>query len=71
MMSSLEYLLLETEGSFTKYVSSCPNTKYICIYGYRFLKWRRFIHDIAPNLDISSEYDQKNFPNDFRSLWYL
>ena len=29
MMSSSEYLLLESECSFTKYVSSCPNTKYL------------------------------------------
>ena len=28
MMSSSEYLLLESECSFTKYVSPCPNTKY-------------------------------------------
>ena len=29
MMSSSEYLFLESECSFTKYVSSCPNTKYL------------------------------------------
>ena len=29
MMSSSEYLLWESECSFTKYVSSCPNTKYL------------------------------------------
>ena len=29
MMSSSEYLLLESECSFTKYVSSCPTTKYL------------------------------------------
>ena len=29
MMSFSEYLLLESEYSFTKYVSSCPNTKYL------------------------------------------
>ena len=29
MMSSSEYLLLESECSFTKYVSSCPNTNII------------------------------------------
>ena len=28
MKSSSEYLFLESEGSFTKYVYSCPNTKY-------------------------------------------
>ena len=27
MMSSSEYLFLDSECSFTKYVSSCPNTK--------------------------------------------
>ena len=29
MMSSSEYLFLESECSFTKYVSSCPNTNYL------------------------------------------
>ena len=29
MMSSSEYLFLESECSFTKYVSSCRNTKYL------------------------------------------
>ena len=29
MMSSSEYLLLESECSYTKYVSVCPNTKYL------------------------------------------
>ena len=29
MMSSSGYLFLESEYSFTKYVSSCPNTKYL------------------------------------------
>ena len=29
MMSSSEYLFLESEWSFTKYVSSCPNAKYL------------------------------------------
>ena len=29
MMSSSEYLFLESECSFTKYVSSCPSTKYL------------------------------------------
>ena len=29
MMSSSEYLFLESECSFTKYFSSCPNTKYL------------------------------------------
>ena len=28
-------------------------------------------NDIAPNSDRSSEYDLKNFPNVFWSLWYL
>ena len=28
-------------------------------------------NDIAHNLDRSSEYDLKNFPKVFRSLWYL
>ena len=28
MMSSSEYSFLESECSFTKYVLSCPNTKY-------------------------------------------
>ena len=40
-MSSSEYLFLESECSFTKYVSSCPNTKYL----YRrmpFLKMKAF-----------------------------
>ena len=27
MMSSPEYLFLESECSYTKYISSCPNTK--------------------------------------------
>ena len=29
MMSSSEYLFLESECSFTKYASSCPKTKYL------------------------------------------
>ena len=32
MMSSSEYLFLESECSFTKYVSSCPNTKYLYLH---------------------------------------
>ena len=41
MMSSSEYLFLESECFFTKYVSSCPNNKYL----YRrlpFLKMKAF-----------------------------
>ena len=30
-----------------------------------------FLKDIAPNFDRSSEYNLKNFPNVFLSLWYL
>ena len=32
MMSSSEYLFLESECSVTKYVSSCPNTKYLYLW---------------------------------------
>ena len=39
MMSSSEYLFLESECSFTKYVSSCPKTKYLYL---RLRLWRRF-----------------------------
>ena len=31
--------------------------------------WYIFLFDIAPNLDSSSEYDLKNFPNIFRSVY--
>ena len=41
MMSSSEYLLLESECSFTKYVSSCPNTKYLYLR-LPFLKMKAF-----------------------------
>ena len=41
MMSSSEYLFLELECSFTKYVSSCPKTK--CLYlRLPFLKMKAF-----------------------------
>ena len=40
--------------------------------GERFLpKQILRINDISPNLDKRSEYDLKNFPIEFRSLWYL
>ena len=39
MMSSSEYLILELECSFTKYVSLCLNTKYLYL---RFLKMKAF-----------------------------
>ena len=29
LMASLEFLFLESESFFIKYVSSCPNTKYL------------------------------------------
>ena len=41
MMSSSEYLFLESECSFTKYVSSCPNTKYLYLR-LPFLKMKAF-----------------------------
>ena len=41
MMSSLEYLFLESECSFTKYVSSCPKTKYLYLR-LPFLKMKAF-----------------------------
>ena len=41
MMSSSEYLLLESECSFTKYVSSYPNTKYLYLR-LPFLKMKAF-----------------------------
>ena len=41
MMSSSEYLLLESECSFTKYVSSYPNTKYLYLR-LPFLKMNAF-----------------------------
>ena len=41
MMSSSEYLLLESECSFTKYASSCPNTKYLYLR-LPFLKMKAF-----------------------------
>ena len=40
----------------------CDSFRYKCTYSR---------NDIAPNMDRSSEYDLKNFPNVFRSLWYL
>ena len=41
MMSSSEYLFLESECSFTKYVSSCPYTKYLYLR-LPFLKMKVF-----------------------------
>ena len=41
MMSSSEYLFLESECSFTKYVSSCPNIKYLYLR-LPFLKMKAF-----------------------------
>ena len=41
MMSSSEYLLLESECSFTKYISSSPNTKYLYLW-LPLLKRQRF-----------------------------
>ena len=41
MMSSSEYLFLESECSFTKYISSCPNTKYLYLR-LPFLKMKAF-----------------------------
>ena len=41
MMSSTEYLFLESECSFTKYVFSCPNTKYLYLR-LSFLKMKAF-----------------------------
>ena len=41
MMSSSEYLCLESECSFTKYVSSCPYTKYLYLR-LPFLKMKAF-----------------------------
>ena len=41
MMLSSEYLFLESECSFTKYVSSCPNTKYLYLR-LPFLKMKAF-----------------------------
>ena len=38
-MSSSEYLFLESDCSFTKYVSSCPNTKYLYLR-FPFLKMK-------------------------------
>ena len=40
-MSSSEYLFLESEWSFTKYVSSCPSTKYVYLR-LPFLKMKAF-----------------------------
>ena len=34
---------------------------------FKYIFW----NDIAPNSDKSSEYELKNIPNFFRSLWYL
>ena len=42
MMSSSEYLFLESECSFTKICFLHALIPNICIYGYRFWKWRRF-----------------------------
>ena len=42
MMSSSEYLFLESECSFTKYVSSCPKTKYLYLR-LSFLKMKAFL----------------------------
>ena len=41
MMSSSEYVFIETECSFTKYVSSCPKTKYLYLR-LPFLKMKAF-----------------------------
>ena len=41
MMSSSEHLFLESECSFTKYVSSCPKTKYLYLR-LPFLKMKAF-----------------------------
>ena len=36
MISASGYLFLESECSNTKPVSGCPDTKKICVYGYRY-----------------------------------
>ena len=42
-------------------------SSYECVIPFDTHYW----NDIAPNLDRSSDYDLKNFPKVFRSLWYL
>ena len=49
MMSSSEYLFLESECSFTKYVSSCLNTKYLYLR-LPFLKMKAFLDNTCESV---------------------